>query len=339
MSKGDLTFEDLRSALAQKQIAPVYLFHGEEDFLVDEATDRIIDSVLNPDQRGFNLDVIYGGDSDARDIVSHASSFPMMAERRVVVVRELDKLSNKELLVSYIEQPLSSTCLVLHCIKPDFRKKPYVTAKRTATVIKFDPLREYQVGAWIGKRIKQQGWEIDAEAARILAAYVGTSLREIQNELDKLYIFIGTKRTITPDDIRSVVGVSNEYNVFELQNVIGAKNLARSTEILTRMLDNGESPILIIVMLTRYFATIWKLHDLRRRGTSNTDLAGAIGVNPYFVKDYVAASDNFQVHEVEYAFEVLATADEQLKSSSLNQVQVMQSMLLYLMKQRELAMV
>jgi DNA polymerase-3 subunit delta len=336
MAKGELTFDDLRSELAQRRFAPVYLFYGEEDFLAEQATDLIIDSVMSAEQQGFNLDVVYGSDADTRDILSHASSFPMMADRRVVVVRELDKLANKELLSSYLEHPSPSTCLVLHSGKPDFRRKPYVTAKRFATVIRCEPIREHQIASWIGKRVTQQGRKIDAEAVKILAAYVGTSLREIQNELDKLYIFVGEKQAIVSDDIRAVVGVSKEYNIFELQNAIGVKNLARSTEILSRMMDLGESPILIIILLTRYFTTLWKLHDLRRRGS--TELASAIGVNPYYLKDYVAATGSYSVAELEHSFEVLATADEQMKSAPTDPSQVMQNLLIHLLKQKEFAL-
>lgn len=339
MAKGDLTIDDLRSDLKRKKFSPVYLLHGEEDFLADEAIDLIIASSLTPEQRGFNLDIVYGSDADARDIVSHASSFPLMADRRVVVVRDLDKLGNKELLSSYIERPAPSSCLVLQSVKPDLRKKPYVTVKRSGMVIRFDPIRDYQVGSWIGTRVKEQGWEIDPEAVKMLAAYVGTSLREIQNELDKLYIFLGEKRKIRADDIRAVVGVSKEYNIFELQNAIGAKNLAVAMEILTRMLDAGESPILVVIMLTRFFTTLWKLHELRRKGISSGELAGAIGVNPYFVKDYVGAANRFPLGQVEHAFEILLSADEQIKSSSQDATQIVQSMLVRLMEQEELALV
>ena len=103
------------SAIAKKEFSPVYLLHGGEDLLIEEATNAILDAALTRDERGFNLDVLYGGEADARDVVSHASSFPMMAERRVVVVREVDKLAQAEILANYIERPLPSTCLVLVC--------------------------------------------------------------------------------------------------------------------------------------------------------------------------------------------------------------------------------
>ena len=335
MAKEGLTVDDLMSAVAQGKFSPVYLFHGEEDFLAEEAADTIVRSAISPEQQGFNLDVMYGSEADARDIVSHASSFPMMADRRVVVVRDFDKLSHNEILSAYLEHPSPSTCLILHCTKPDFRKKPYLIAKRTATVVKFDAMRDNQIPGWISKRARQQGREIDAEAAKILAAYVGTSLREVQNELDKLYVFVGEKRSISSVDVQAVVGVSKEFNIFELQNAIGAKDLARSTEILARMLDAGESPVLIIVMLTRYFTLLWKLFDLRRKGVQ--DFAGALGVHPYYVKDYVAAVGKYTVAELEHSFEVLASADEQLKSSTLAPGHIMQNMLVYLTRQGELA--
>ncbi len=334
MAKEGLTVDDLMSALAQRKFSPVYLFHGEEDFLADEATETIVSASMTPEQQGFNLDVMYGSEADARDIISHASSFPMTADRRVVVVREVEKLPNKELLSAYIEHPSPTTSLILHAGKPDFRKRPYVTAKRFGTVVKFDPLKDQQIPGWISRRAGQQGRVVDTEVAKILAAYVGTSLRDLQNELEKLCVFAGDRKSISADDVRAVVGVSREYDIFELQNAIGVKNLARSSEILSRMLDGGESPILIIVMLTRFFALLWKLSDLQQKRVE--DLAGTLGINSYFLKNYVSAVEHYSVAEIEHSFEVLTAADEQLKSSSTNPEHIMQNMLLYLMKQGEL---
>lgn len=316
MAKEGLTYEDLRSSLKKKEFASVYLFYGEEDFLVDEAADLVLNAALAKEDRGFNLDVIYGNESDARDIISHASSFPMMAERRVVIVRELDKLSNKELLASYIEHPSESTCLVLLSLKPDFRKKPFVTAKRNGKVIEFKPLYENQVSTWISARAKKDGYEIDQEACKLLASYVGTSLREIQGEMEKLFVYTGGKKAIGVDDVMAVVGVSREFNIFELQKAIGSKNLDRSIFIMQRMVEAGESPTTIIVMLTRFFTLLWRLHDMRRRGVPSNEQSAQLGVNPYFMKDYVEAVSHFSAKEVGQVFEYLADADLHMKSTS-----------------------
>jgi DNA polymerase-3 subunit delta len=328
MAQEGPTIEDLQAALARGEFSPVYLLHGEEDFLIDEATTQIVGAALTDDQRGFNLDVVYGNDSDAREIVAHASSFPMMADRRVVVVRDLDGLKNKELLASYVETPLASTSLVLQSAKPDFRKKPYTTAKKCAALYRFDPIRDNHIASWIGRRAKQQRRELDPDATKLLAAYVSTSLREIQNELDKLYLYASGNRLITADDVRAVVGVSKEYNVFALQNAIGARNLARATHILTHMMNAGESPILIIVMLTRYFVILWKVNDLRRRNAR--DIASQLGIHPGFLQDYVTAAGNFPSQEIERTFGILAAADEQLKSTTISPAQIMQNLVIHL---------
>lgn len=337
MAKESFTYDDLRRALMAKQFAPLYLFHGEEDFLVDEAARSVVDAALTMEERGFNLDVLYGSDADAREIASHASSFPMTAERRIVIVRDADKVPNRELLTPYIEHASPTTSLVLLCSKPDFRRKPYITAKKHGVVVEFKPLREYELPAWIGARVKQQGREIQPEASKMLAAYVGSSLREVQNEIDKLFIFVGEKKVVTAEDVRAVVGVSREHNIFELQNALGKKDLKRVVEIAERMLDAGASTVWMIVMLTRFYTTLWKLADLRAQKASSQEQASATGVHPYFLKEYVQAAESYTPAELERSFEILALADERLKSTGMDEKTVMQMMVTQLVRQEELA--
>jgi DNA polymerase-3 subunit delta len=331
------TYDDLRNELSRKQFSPVYLLYGEEDFLAEEATEAIVNAALAGGDRGFNLDVLYGSDADVRVIISHALSFPMMADRRVVVVRGLDKLVGKELLSNYIEQPSPSTSLILVSTKPDFRKKPYTTAKTGAFLVECKPLYENQVPAWINRRITKLSKAVDPEACTLLAAYVGNSLREVQNEIDKLDVYIGDKKKITADDVRAVVGASKEFNVFELQRALGAKDLRHSTEIMERMLEAGEAATMITVMLTRYFSTVWKLQDLRRRGVSAQDQARIVAISPYFFKEYLSVLNVFSIMEIEHAFELIAEADERLKTTSDDPKNVMHALVVQLLNQRELA--
>jgi len=316
MAKEGTTYNDLRAAIARKEFAPVYLFHGEEDFLADEAITLIVDAALTVDERGFNLDVMYGIDADARDVISHASSFPMMAERRVVVVHEFDRLSGKEIFTPYIERPSPTTVLILDSEKPDFRKKPYITAKKHGVVVECNPLREYQVPGWISDRVRMRGKTIEPDASKMLTAYIGSSLREIDNEIEKLYSFTAERRTISADDVAAVVGVSRQYNIFELQRAVGLKDVPRSTEILQRMLDAGDSPTMIIVMLTRYFAALWKLSQLQGKQGTPQQQASAVGVHPFYLKEYLEALTRFSLNEIEESFLILTDTDERLKSTS-----------------------
>jgi DNA polymerase-3 subunit delta len=329
MAKEGFTYENLLGKLNKREFFPVYLFHGEEDFIADEACDAVIEAALTREERGFNLDVLHGHDADVRDIVARASAFPMMAGRRVVVVRDMEKLSGKELLAGYVEDPSPSTCLVMISSKPDLRKKPYVAVKKVGFVLECKPLYDNQIPDWISRRVKQQKHDIDDETSKMLAAYAGSSLREVQNELDKVYTFIGERMTITTDDISAVVGLSKEYNVFELQRAVGTRDIRKSSEILFRMLDVGESAIGMVVMLTRYFTNLWKLHDMRRRKLAPKEQAAALGINPFFMREYEAATGKYSSAEIENAFEILAEADLQLKSSRDDRL-VMQSCLVRL---------
>ena len=332
------TYDDLQSALAKKEFSPVYLLYGEEDFLIEEATDAILEAALTKDERGFNLDVLYGSDSDARDIASHASSFPMMAERRVVVVRDVDKLAHAELLANYIEHPSPSTCLILSCTKPDFRRKPFVTAKKHAFNLECKPLWENQIPAWIAKRVKIAKRVIQPDAASMLAAYVGTSMREIMNELEKLYIYLGEKRSISVDDISAIVGMSKEFSVFELQWAIGMKDTRKATEILERMIEAGEQPVMMVAVLTRFFQSLWKLHDVRRRGVAPNQQTIQAGIFN-FAEKYGQAANKFSNRDIENVFVSLSEVDEKLKTTSTDPKLLMQTFIVLATHQREPALV
>lgn len=330
-----MTYAEFQRSLRANRFAPIYLFHGEEDFLIDEGVQMIIEKVLDDGTRGFNLDVVYGSKVDARDVVAHASSFPMTSPKRVVVVKEFEKLVNtetaKEIVSAYISRPLESTVLVLVSLEPDFRRKPFTDLKKRAELVECKPLYDNQVPAWIADRVRQQGREANAEACRLIQAYVGNSLRSLQNEIDKLFVFIGDRKKITVEDITAVVGATKGYTVFELQNAIGRKDPKEAIKILERMLETGQSPQMIIVMLTRFFTQLWKLSDVRARKMPEQEIAREIGVPPYFVKQFLEFRTNFDTNQIEQNFKSLLEADTVLKSTSRDPHLVLDLLVLSLM--------
>jgi DNA polymerase III subunit delta len=330
MAREGPTLDDLRQALKQKQFSPVYLFHGEEDLLAEEATELVIAAALSMEEREFNLDVMYGSEADARDIASHASSFPMMAERRVVVVRELDRVANKDLLSGYLEQPSETTCLILQTVKADMRRKPYLLAKRHGMIIEFRPLYDSQIPGWIAGQVSTQGRSIRPDAARMLATYVGQSLREIRNEIEKLLLYAGERREILLEDVQAVVGASREYNIFELQKVVGARQVNRAVQIIDRMLEAGESPVMIVVMLTRFFSMLWRLQDMRRRGVSPAGQASEMGLATFQMRELTDAAVQHDSSDCERAFSALVEADEQLKSTSTDPKLILEVLIVHL---------
>ena len=332
-SKERISVEMFLPSIQRKEFAPVYFFYGEEDFLIDEVVDAIIIGGVDADTRGFNLDVVQGSEADGKDIVSMASSFPMMAERRVVVVKDFDRVENKELLEPYLEQPASSTCLVLLASKPDMRKKPYPLLKKNSIGGEFSRLYDNEIPPWIQRHVKQFKKTITPEAADVLQAYVGNSLRDVVNQIEKLLIAIGPKTTIELHEVEAIVGVSKEFTVFELSKMVGEKNISRSMEIVERMMETGESPQFIIVMLTRHYIILSKLHELRAMGKSDFELASAVRVSPYFVKEYLSHLRNYSAVAIESAFLALARADRQLKSSATDARLVMDVLLCEIMGQ------
>ncbi|MCX6133379.1 MAG: DNA polymerase III subunit delta [Ignavibacteriales bacterium] len=330
-----MTYAEFLQSFKSDHFAPIYLFHGEEDLLIDEGIQLIVSKALDEGTKGFNLDVVYGSKAEAKDVVAHATSFPMMSAKRVVVVKEFEKLATteiaKEIVSAYVNNPLESTVLVLVSIAPDFRKKPFTDLKKRAEVIECKPLYDNQVPAWIAERIKRQGREANAEACRLMQAYVGNSLRSLQNEIDKLFVFIGDRKKVNVEDIAAVVGATKGYTIFELQNAIGRKDAKESIRILERMLEAGQAPLMIIVMLTRFFTQLWKLSDMKARRMGEQEIAREIGVPPYYVKQYIEFRSNFDVDQIEQNFKALLEADTVMKSTSRDPHLVLDLLVLSLM--------
>lgn len=334
MSHEGLSIEEVRAAASRDDGPRVFLLNGEEDFLAEETTRAIVESALTPEHRGFNLDVVRAGDVDIRDLLAIAASFPMLAERRVVVVKEVDRFDQKELdlLNGYCENPAPSTVLVLAAAKADLRKNPFAAIRKAGAVVTCRPLYENQLAPWIVTHARRLGLSISPDAARMLAAYVGSSLRALDNEIRKLQTYLGGRTTISVDEVSAVVGMSREFSVFELQRAIGARQGARAVEIVEHMIDAGENVPFILVMVTSYLLNVLKIHELRRKGASDRELVAETRVSPHFLQEYVSAAAGYSRGELEEAFLLLAEADERVKTSAADPRQVLLTMLIRLMK-------
>ena len=331
-----MTHREFQSMIADRKFAPVILFYGEEDFLADECVQAVLDGTLDEGTKGFNLDVVYGSKIDVKEVVAHASAFPLMSERRVVVVKEFEKLAtndqSKELLAAYIHKPLESTCLLLVSQQPDFRKKPFTDLKKHAALVECKPLYDNQIPDWVSQRIRQMGKTADPEACRLLQAYVGNSLRAVQNEIDKLFIYVGDKKRISAEDVTEVVGATKGFTIFELQNAIGRKDLREALMILQAMLQSGQSPQMMIVMLTRFFTQLWKISELKTKRTPDAAMAREVGVHPFFLKQVVQYQSQFSRQHLEEGFHALLEADTVLKTTSRDPRLVMDLLLFALVK-------
>jgi DNA polymerase-3 subunit delta len=330
----EISLDDLESSIRQKKFKPLYYFYGDEDYLIDETIKLIVNNSLDSSTKSFNLDVVDANSLSAKEFVALASSYPMMAEWRVVIVRDVSRYfiseANREIMQRYFQNPSSTTVLVMVGNKPDGRTAVTKSLKENGMLFEFKGLWENQIPPWIKKHAEVFGKKITNEGAELLAQYAGNSMREIHSELEKLSIYVGDKSTISEEDVNALVGVSKAYNIFALQKAVGEKNISKSMIILENMLDNGELPLGIIVMLAKYFQKLWILKGTQFQ--SDAEIANVLSTSPFFVKEYRSAAENYKILEVEHVFSVLLEADEALKTSASEERLAMTLLLYKIMK-------
>ena len=293
------------SQLKKRDFKPVYLLHGEEPYYIDLVSSYIEKQVLTDAEKGFNQTIFYGKDSDVMTVLNAAKRFPMMSEYQVVILKEAqdfkwgkdgdDSGKTMDPLLSYLENPLRSTLLVI-CYKYgkfDKRKKTYKAIEKHGLVFESPAIYENKIAAWVEDFVKERGYRIHARASAMIAEYLGNDLSKIANELEKLMLNVKEGHEINIEHIHDNIGISKEYNVFELQSAIASCNVLKANMIINYFAANPKSnPIqLVLGALNSYFLKILKFHYITDKSSQN--LARELGVSPYFVKDYELAAKNY----------------------------------------------
>ncbi len=296
---------------------------GEEPYYIDKISDYIEDNVLEEAEKGFNQMVLYGRDINVEDIVSNAKRFPMMAERQVVIVKEAQDLARQiEKLAAYADNPQPSTVLVLNYKykKIDKRKALYKSIKKTGVVYESKKLYENQVADWIRRVLSGQNYSITPKAAQMLVEFLGTDLSKISNELDKLKIILPKGTEITAEQIELNIGISKDYNNFELRKAIGERNTLKAFQIVNYFADNPkDNPMVVTVsLLFSFFSQLLQLHGLSDKNPRN--VASALKINPYFVNEYISAARNYPMRKVSAIVETLRDFDVKGKGVGANAI-------------------
>lgn len=302
---------------------PIYFLMGEEPYYIDKLTEYIEDNVLTEDEKGFNQVVLYGRDTSIEDIVSNAKRYPMMAERQVVIVKEAQELSRTiDKLESYAENPQPTTVLVFaYKYKTlDKRKKVTKVLAKAGVVFESKKLYENQVGDWIKRVLAGQKYSIEPKAAAMLVEFLGTDLSKISNELDKLKIILPKGHSITAKDIEDNIGISKDYNNFELRKSIGEKNQLKAYKIVTYFSQNPkDNPIVVTTGLVfGFFSQLLQYHGLKDKSKAN--VAKVLKVNPYFLSDYDIAIKNYPMKKVSAIVSSLRDIDVKSKGVGANSI-------------------
>lgn len=289
------------NSLKQKSYKPVYFFMGEEPYYIDLISDYIEDNVLDDAEKEFNQTVIYGRDADTPTVINAAKRFPMMAPMQVVIVKEAQNLQDIEQLEHYLKQPQPSTILVL-CYKYkklDKRKKVYKMLVEKGVVFTSNKIRDYQLGEWITSYCREQNIRITPKSAQMLAEYLGTDLSKVVNEIEKLTLVMPKGATeITPKLIEEYIGISKDYNAFELQDALARRDVLKANQIINYFADNQKNyPMqMVIVPVFNFFSNLMVFHYLKDK--SKPSVARALGINPYFVDQYVSAAGIYSAWKV-----------------------------------------
>jgi DNA polymerase-3 subunit delta len=312
--------------IRQNVLSPVYFLQGDETFYIDQISNVIEQEVLSEADKGFNQMVMYGKDVDMATVLNAARRFPMMAERQVVIVKEaqeisdLGKESGQKQLEAYVKNPLPSTVLVFcHKLKKlDGRSALAKVIGKHAVVITTEKLYDNQVPDWINQHVITLGHTIEPKAAQMLSEAIGNNLDRIHSELQKLLLNFSGQVNISPDHVQRYIGISKEYNAFELQKALGIGDVVKANRIIMYFASNPKkhSAIAIIALLYSYFSKLLKLHH--QKAYSDRDVAQALGIHPFVARDYVAALRTFSAGKTVNNLIYLAEADRQTKGIEAN---------------------
>jgi DNA polymerase-3 subunit delta len=291
----------------KRSFKPVYWLEGEEEYYIDKAVEFAEHQILSESEASFNLTIFYGKDANLPDIINACRRYPMSAERQVVLLKEAQQMKEVEKLESYMENPLDSTLFVVSYKdkKLDARKKFAKLIKEKGVLLTTKKIYDNQLPDWTQNLLHSKGLTITQKGLALLVEHIGNDLTRIENEIDKICVNLGKRTHITEEDIEQYIGVSKDYNVFELQSALAAKDLARSIRIIQYFEANPKAgPIqLVLPSLYSFFSKVFMIFGA---GTSDEKtIATSIGVNPYFMKEYLQAARVYTYPGVEKALLLL----------------------------------
>jgi DNA polymerase III subunit delta len=324
-----MTYQDIIKDIIAKNYKPVYLLHGEESYFIDEISNYIEKKVLNETERSFNQTILYGKEATYMNVVDSARRFPVMAERQVVIIKEAKEMKDLNALEKYLNHPSPTTILVI-CHKHKKIAKNTKLAKaaiKNGVFFESQKLYDNQVPDWITAYLHKKKYKIKEDATQMVAEFLGTNLSKVSNELDKLMLNVSMDTIITTDIVQKNIGISKDYNIFELNNAVGRMDKVKAQRIVNYFIaDIKKHPLPQVV--SSLFGFFSKLYVYQSLGQINeAELAQKMGMrSSFFLKDYRAAAKNYSRQKVETAISILSEYD--LKSKGVNRDGVSETELL-----------
>jgi len=313
-----MTYDQILNEIKKQIYHQVYFLMGEEPYFIDTISDAIENSVLDEADKAFNQVILYGKDVSVHDIVTQARNYPMMGNYLVIIVKEAQEVKKIEEMEPYLELIPPTTILVINYKykKLDKRLKFAKTLEKNYVLFESKKLYDNAIPQWITNYLSNRNYRISQKACQMLSDFLGTDLHKIKNELEKLIVAVPQKKEIDDNDIERNIGISKDFNIFELQKAIGSGDFVKAVQIVNYFGDNPKDNPLIasVIILYGYYCKLLKLHYSPDK--SKNGVASVLGVNPYFVSDYL---DAIRRYSIKKCVENIATLREfDLKSKGYN---------------------
>lgn len=312
-----MTFEQIKGEIRARKFRPIYLLMGEEPFFIDQLTSLLTDTVLPIEERDFNQTIVYGADTDVASVIALARSFPMMSDYQVVVVKEAQNLSKIDELAHYAQNPLKSTILVINYKGGtiDKRKKLWGEVEKHGVVLESAKIPDYKMPAFIVSFLQSKGLSIDGKAAQMLTDYLGNDLSKLDNEIAKLQIALpATQTQITAEIIEDNIGISKDYNNYELLKATVEKDIFKINQIADYFDKNPKNNPMIVTLsvLFNFFSNLMICYWAKNKTAEG--LAAELGFrNPYQGRDYATAIKNYNAFKCMEIISLLRAYDAKCK--------------------------
>lgn len=300
-----MSAQQIIAAWKKQEYKPIYWLEGDEPYFIDQIVSYAEHNLLPESEASFNLTVYYGKDAEWQNIINDCRSYPMFSERKVVILKEGQMMRDIMKLEGYIENPMPSTILIVSYKgkKIDARTKMAKLLKKNAEVLLSKKMYDNQLPTWINDTVQAKNFTITPKASSLIIESIGNDISRIANEINKLIVNLKDRKNITDDDVENYIGISKDYNVFELQNALARRDMTKAIKIVNYFASNPkDNPIIMILpTLYSYFAKI----QMVAMAKSDGEIASALGVNPFFAKDYKMAYNNYGYQGAEKAILLL----------------------------------
>jgi DNA polymerase-3 subunit delta len=293
------------------------LLYGPEAFFIEQGVELVRNAVVLPENRDFNLTQLHGRDFKAIEVVEQARTFPVFSERRLIIIKNIHEASADQLdgLLTYVEDPVPETVLLLTAEKIDARRKIYQRLKKTGTAIEFKKIYENQLPSFVRELAKSMNVSLTGGALKLFCKRVGTNLVEVQGELEKLIGYLGDRDLADEGDVAAIVSDTRIESIFDLTDALGVGDGGVALKLLDRLLAEGQAPLMVLAMMTRHFRQMWKISELLSQRVPQNEFPKKVGVSPYFLKGLMQQAKRYNDQHYRRVFELFLQVDLALKSS------------------------